>query len=96
MAGPIRAMTGSAAALIRRLARLVPLIGKKGGERAMTPETEAPAEEPAAEAIEEEAPAEEPAAEATEEAAPEEAPAEQPAAEATEEAASEGSSEPTE
>jgi hypothetical protein len=97
MAGPIRAMTGRAAALLRRLARHVPLIGEKGGERAMTPETEAPAE--AVPEPRKEAPAEEPTAEATEEAAAEEAPAEEaaieeapaeePTAEATEEAAAE-------
>ena len=86
MAGPIRAMPGRASALIRWLARHVPLIREKGGERAMTPETETPAEA-VPEEPRKEAPAEEPAAE--------EAPAEEPAAEATEEAPSKESSEPT-
>jgi hypothetical protein len=66
MAGPIRALTGSAAALLRRLARLVPPIRKRGGERAMTPETETPAEAVPEEPRKETA-AEEPAA-STEEA----------------------------
>jgi hypothetical protein len=94
MAGPIRAMTGRASALIKWLARQVPLIREKGGERAMTPETETPAEA-GPEEPRKEAPVEEPAAEATEEAAAEEAPAEEPAAEATAEAPSGESSEPT-
>jgi hypothetical protein len=96
MAGPIRVMTSRAAALLRRLARHVPLIGEKGGERAMTPEADTPTEV-APEEPRKEAAAEEPAAaptEATEEAAWE-APAEEPPTEATEEAPSEESSEPT-
>jgi hypothetical protein len=96
MARPIHAMTGSAAALLSRLARLVPLIGKKGGERAMTPEAETPVEPVPEEEPRKETAAEEPTAAATEEAAPEEAPTEEPAAKATEEAAAEESSEPTE
>jgi hypothetical protein len=83
MVGQFRAMTGRASALIKWLARQVPLIREKGGERAMTPETEAPAEA-GPEEPRSEAPVEEPAAEVTQEAA-----AEEPAAEVTEEAAAE-------
>jgi hypothetical protein len=67
MVGQIRAMTGRASALIKWLARHVPLIREKGGERATTPETEAPVEA-GPEEPRREASAEEPAAEATEEA----------------------------